>query len=89
MAYRAGHVVVPRTTSEQVRVGTPIYDLAQLRPGDLLFIAGSLGSLASPRHVGMFIGDGLIVQAPRTGQDVKISRIASWTPIAAVRRPVT
>jgi cell wall-associated NlpC family hydrolase len=89
MAYRAGHVRLPRTTSEQVRIGTPIYDLAQLRPGDLMFIAGSHGTSTSPRHVGMYIGDGLIVQAPRTGENVMISRASTWTAIAAVRRPVT
>jgi cell wall-associated NlpC family hydrolase len=89
MAYRARHVGLPRTSSEQVRIGTPIHDLTQLRPGDLVFIPGSHGSVTSPRHVGMYIGDGLIVQAPRTGENVKISRAATWTAIAAVRRPVT
>ena len=68
MAYRAGHVTVPPTTSEQLRIGSPINDPTQIRPGDVVFIAGSHGSVTSPRHVGMYIGAGLIVQAPRTGE---------------------
>ena len=89
MAYRAGHVDLPRTTSEQIRVGTPVYDQTRLRPGDLVFIAGSHGTVTSPRHVGLYIGDGLIVVAPHTGKNVEIERESTWTSIAAVRRPIT
>jgi hypothetical protein len=40
-------------------------------------------------HVGLYIGDGLIVQAPETGEDVQLSTLSSWTSqIVAMRRIV-
>jgi cell wall-associated NlpC family hydrolase len=86
-AYRAGGVKLPRTTFQQVDVGTPVYSLSALRPGDLLFTEGSDGAPGAPGHVGLYIGDSTIVQAPRTGEDVQLSSLASWaTAIVAMRR---
>ncbi|MEV1329914.1 C40 family peptidase [Micromonospora costi] len=86
-AYRAAGITLPRTTSEQVHAGIPVADHRDLRPGDLLFIPGSRGSAARPGHVGMYLGQGLIVQAPHSGDVVKISRLSAWAnQLAAVRR---
>ncbi len=88
-AYRAAGITLPRTTSEQVHAGTAVTDYQNLRPGDLLFIAGSRGSTTRPGHVGMYLGQGLIVQAPHSGDVVKISRLPVWaSQLAAVRRIV-
>ncbi|MCI4066183.1 C40 family peptidase [Micromonospora sp. R77] len=88
-AYRAAGVTIPRTTSEQVHAGTPVSDAGALRPGDLLFIPGSRGSPSMPGHVGLYLGRELIVQAPHTGDVVKISPLAAWAgQLAAVRRVV-
>ena len=35
-------------------------------------IPGALGTLAAPGHVGMYIGHGLVVHAPRTGDVVRV-----------------
>ncbi len=86
-AYRAGGIELPRTTFQQVDVGTPVYSLGALRAGDLLFAAGSDGTPQNPGHVGMYIGDGIIVQAPMTGEDVQLSTLSSWqSAIVAMRR---
>jgi len=86
-AYLAAGIPLPRTTFAQVDVGTPVYSLPALRPGDLLFTAGSDGTTANPGHVGMYIGDGLIVQAPQTGESVQLSPLPQWAPqIVAMRR---
>jgi cell wall-associated NlpC family hydrolase len=86
-AYRAGGVTLPRTTFAQVDVGTPLYSLSALQPGDLLFTAGADGSPDNPGHVGMYIGDSVIVQAPQTGEDVQLSPLSSWAAqIVAMRR---
>jgi cell wall-associated NlpC family hydrolase len=86
-SYKAGGVPLPRTTFSQVDVGTPVYSMYALRPGDLLFIAGSDGSSSNPGHVGMYLGDGLVIQAPETGQDVELSPMSEWTSaIVAMRR---
>lgn len=89
-AYRAAGVAIPRVTTDQVNAGTEITDPAMLLPGDLILIPGSEGTMDNPRHVGMYLGQGLIIQAPKTGDFVKISRLSSWiNQVAAIRRIVT
>nr|WP_019901949.1 C40 family peptidase [Salinispora arenicola] len=88
-AYQAAGISIPRTTSDQVHTGTAVGDYQDLRPGDLLFIPGSRGSPTRPGHVGMYLGQGLLVQAPHTGDVVKISRLSGWLPdLAAARRVI-
>lgn len=88
-AYRAAGVTIGRTTRDQVHDGTPIPSARYLRPGDLILIPGSGGTHADPRHVGMFIGSGLIVQAPKTGDVVRVSKLSGWADqIAAIRRVI-
>lgn len=84
-SYRAAGATLGRTTYEQVTEGQPV-SLDSLKPGDLLFTEGSA---QAPDHVGMFIGSGLVVQAPHTGDVVKISTLAEWKPqVLAARRVV-
>jgi len=88
-AYRAAGVSIPRITTDQANAGTPVPDPALMLPGDLILIPGSEGTMANPRHVGMYLGDGLIIHAPRTGDIVKITRLSNWlNQIAAIRRIV-
>jgi cell wall-associated NlpC family hydrolase len=88
-AYAVGGVILPRTTVGQVEAGMRVSDVSRLLPGDLVFIPGSLGTASRPRHVGMFLGFGLILQAPRTGETVKISPLSRWADsIAAIRRVI-
>ncbi|WP_144118362.1 C40 family peptidase [Catellatospora sichuanensis] len=88
-AYRAAGVSIPRVTTGQVRAGKEITDPAMLLPGDLILIPGSEGTISNPRHVGMYLGDGLIIQAPKTGDVVKITKLGYWlNQIAAIRRIV-
>ncbi|MEU8782657.1 C40 family peptidase [Streptomyces sp. NPDC048637] len=84
-SYKAGGVAISRTTYSQVKEGKAA-SVDALKPGDLLF---TRGTAAVPEHVGMFIGQGLILQAPKTGDVVKISTLASWRPdVLAARRVV-
>jgi len=88
-AYSAAEIDLPRTTLGQVHAGRAVIDPSRLRAGDLVFIPGSQGTMASPRHLGLAIGDGLIVHAPGTGQQVRLARISDWSgQIAAIRRVV-
>ncbi|MFD8087393.1 C40 family peptidase [Kitasatospora sp. NPDC059722] len=85
MSYKAAGVSLERTTYDQVKQGAAVSADA-LKPGDLLF---TRGTAAVPEHVGMFIGSGVIVQAPKTSDVVKISTLAEWRPqILAARRVV-
>lgn len=89
-AYRAAGITIPRTTHYQIHAGTPVPGADALRPGDLILIPGSGGTRTDPGHVGMFIGSGLIVQAPKTGDVVKISQLSGWiSQIAAIRRIIS
>ncbi|MER6399540.1 NlpC/P60 family protein [Kitasatospora sp. NPDC001603] len=83
MAYKAAGVTLTRTTYTQVGEGTAV-SAGTLKPGDLLF---TRGTALRPEHVGMFIGGGLVLHAPKTGDVVKVSTLASWQPeILAARR---
>jgi cell wall-associated NlpC family hydrolase len=47
----------------------------RLQPGDLVFFIGSDGTRKAPGHVGIYIGDGFIVDAPHTGSFVRIDSL--------------
>ncbi|MDX2531590.1 NlpC/P60 family protein [Streptomyces scabiei] len=83
MAWAAGGVNLPRVTYDQVHAGTAVKSISQLAPGDLLFSgSGSSG----PEHVGMYIGDGQVIDAPHTGAQVRIKPLSYWKPqIIAMR----
>jgi cell wall-associated NlpC family hydrolase len=77
---------IGRTTWDQMRDGTPT-TITALQPGDLVLIPGSGGSLASPAHMGMYIGAGLVVHAPKPGDVVKVTRLSAFASggISALR----
>ncbi|MFI6948193.1 C40 family peptidase [Streptomyces sp. NPDC050422] len=84
-AYKAAGVALTRTTYEQVKDGKAV-SVGALRPGDLIF---TVGKAKAPEHVGMAIGQGLIVHAPHSGDVVRITTLASWKPqILAARRVI-
>jgi len=86
MAWAAAGVAIPRTTYDQWRVGTPVASVSQLVPGDLIFIPGTDATAAGPGHVGMYIGNGLLIDAPHTGTVVQIAAVSSWaSQIVAMR----
>jgi cell wall-associated NlpC family hydrolase len=75
-------IQIPRVTYDQFNAGKPV-DPAQAAPGDLLFFnADEKG----PGHVGISIGNGQFLHAPRTGDVVKISSLASRSDLVGVRR---
>ncbi|MGW4894577.1 C40 family peptidase [Kitasatospora sp. NPDC004240] len=83
MAWAAAGVSLPRTTYDQVNSGTAVRSVSELRPGDLLF---SRGTATRPEHVGMYIGNNQVIEAPRTGLNVRIHSFAEWQPnILAMR----
>ncbi|MBS2965933.1 C40 family peptidase [Actinocrinis puniceicyclus] len=86
-AYARIGVHLPRATYQQVNAGTPVYSLAQLKPGDLLFIPGTDGTPQAPGHVGMYLGNGTLIHAPQTGQTVRLSPLSQWAgSLVAIRR---
>ncbi|MEJ1197678.1 MULTISPECIES: C40 family peptidase [unclassified Streptomyces] len=74
---RAG-TPIPRTSQEQWARLDHV-PLGELRPGDLVVY------FPEATHVAMYLGDGMVVQAPRPGAEVKVSPIAANPVLGAVR----
>ena len=64
-------VRLPHGATMQSRLGDPV-PLGRLRPADLVFF----GSASFYNHVGIYVGGGLFIEAPHTGDVVKVSRLA-------------
>ncbi|MFI6561835.1 NlpC/P60 family protein [Streptomyces sp. NPDC050534] len=74
---RAG-TPIPRTSQEQW-AQLPRVPLEQLRPGDLVVY------FPEATHVAMYVGRGMVIQAPRTGEKIKVSPIATYPILGALR----
>ncbi len=79
-------VQLPRTSEQQATVGTPVDSLADAQPGDLIFFAGSDGTASSPGHVGIYVGNGEMIDAPHTGTSVQVQAVSSAGPVVAIRQ---
>jgi cell wall-associated NlpC family hydrolase len=78
-------VSLPRTSEEQSQVGTAVPSLADAQPGDLLFFAGSDGTATAPGHVGIYIGNGEMIDAPHTGTAVQVQSVPA-SAVVGIRR---
>ncbi|MEU1053559.1 C40 family peptidase [Streptomyces sp. NPDC005876] len=77
-AWAGAGTPIPRTSQEQwARLERVPLD--RLRPGDLVVY------FPEATHVAMYLGDGMVVQAPRPGAEVKVSPIAANPVLGAVR----
>lgn len=84
-AYAAAGIAIPRTSTTQW-LAVPHVPLAQMQPGDLVFFEPGEFSPGLPGHVGIYLGDGEMVDAPHTGTDVQIDALSGWpAPMGAAR----
>lgn len=83
MQYIFGHfgVFLPRTTYDQVKCGVAV-SAQDAMPGDLLFFDGPP---SAPGHVGMYLGDGQMIEAPHTGASVRVRQVDPASAVA-IRR---
>jgi cell wall-associated NlpC family hydrolase len=68
--FKSQGIDIPRISQDQQSFAKPI-SMAEIKPGDLVFNKSSEST-----HVGMYIGDDMYIQAPHTGDVVKISRLS-------------
>lgn len=79
-AFEAAGVSLPHSSSAQSRMGKSI-PFNQKQPGDLLFFGHPVS------HVGIYLGGGKMVHAPRSGSRVKVADASlGRKPLVAVRR---
>jgi len=83
-AYRAAGAGIPRVSRDQWNAG-PHVDVPNLLPGDLVFYASDTRNPGTIHHVGMYIGNGLMVHAPHTGDVVRVASIWRVGYIGATR----
>ncbi len=74
VSYRLNGLDLPRVSRSQFQAGKWV-SKEQLRPGDLVFFATKGGTRVT--HVGMYVGDGDFIHAPRTGKDVRIEKLSN------------
>jgi len=87
MAYRAASIDIPRTSQQQWAFGKQI-PASQVKPGDLVFFAGSDGTMTAPGHVGIVVaGHDMMIDAPQTGQTVTRQSFAGSTDLVGFTRP--
>jgi cell wall-associated NlpC family hydrolase len=80
-AYQAAGVSLPHSSAAQSRMGKKV-SLNALKPGDLLFFGRPVS------HVGIYLGGGKMVHAPRSGSRVKVAASGSLgrKPLVGARR---
>ncbi len=73
-AFQAAGINLPRVSRQQFYSGGHV-PLPQAQPGDLLFYATDRSDPATIHHVVLYLGDGKMVEAPYTGEQVRVQPV--------------
>ena len=74
VSYRLNGLNLPRVSRSQFKAGKWV-SKKNLQPGDLVFFATKGGTRVT--HVGMYVGSGNFIHAPRTGKNVRIEKLSN------------
>ncbi|MCE5221767.1 MAG: NlpC/P60 family protein [Clostridium sp.] len=69
--FNAQGIDIPRISEDQQSAATTI-SMSEIKPGDLVF-----NKVSNSTHVGMYVGNDMYIQAPHTGDIVKISKLST------------
>ena len=82
--YREVGIDLPRVAQNQYDAGPAVPPGSTVEPGDLVFFGSGTNDVS---HVGMYVGDGLMIDAPHTGSVVRFDRVAGFERIVGVTAP--
>ncbi|MFI1311402.1 NlpC/P60 family protein [Streptomyces albidoflavus] len=83
-AYRTAGIELPRVANDQYNAG-PHPSREELLPGDLVFFSDDLTNSRAIRHVGIYVGGGYMIDAPRPGAVVRFSKMDTPDYFGATR----
>ncbi|MGW1889797.1 C40 family peptidase [Streptomyces sp. NPDC002004] len=83
-AYRSVGVELPRVANDQYNAG-PHPKRDELLPGDLVFFSDDLSNSRAIRHVGIYVGGGYMIDAPRTGAVIRFDPVDTPDYFGATR----
>lgn len=82
--FNAAGIKVPRyRATDWGRIGVAV-TLAEARPGDVVYYDSGPNDRSDTDHVGLYIGNGLMVQAPQSGDHVRVTSVGKPTSIRRV-----
>jgi peptidoglycan DL-endopeptidase CwlO len=84
-SYFAARIPLPRVSRDQHASGGEPVEVDDLLPGDLVFFATAAWDPGVVHHVGMYVGGGLMVDAPRPGLTVRVEPVWAQGYVGAVR----
>ncbi len=67
---------LPRLSADQARQGTPVASMAEAKPGDLIAWDNSSRNNGAD-HIAIYVGNGKMIEAPRTGLDIRLVDVPS------------
>lgn len=85
-AWANAGVALPHYSVAQYYSTTPV-SYSSLQPGDLIFWSSDASDPDTIFHVGLYIGSGMMIHAPRTGRDVEVQDVWYWESPDFFTRP--
>jgi len=76
-AYARAGTALPRTAQAQSDAGPALGASTPLQPGDLVFFGAGPSAVD---HVGIYVGDGRMVDAPHAGAQVRVEPVSGFVP---------
>ncbi|MER5949769.1 bifunctional lytic transglycosylase/C40 family peptidase [Streptomyces sp. NPDC001904] len=83
-AYSSVGIRLPRVANDQYNAG-PHPKRSELLPGDLVFFSDDLTNSRAIRHVGIYVGGGYMIDAPRTGAVIRFDPVDTPDYFGATR----
>lgn len=76
VVYKNLGIDLPRLSADQARAGTAVASMAEAKPGDLIAWDNS-GRNVGADHIAIYAGNGKMIEAPRTGLDIRLVDVPS------------